>query len=335
MSEQVILITGGTGFVGTHLVEELVARGLKNIFVTEYSPDQSFVHGILPADHIIQLDLTNQQATFQVIQQVKPDWIFHLAAISAASTSFEKASLIFQNNTALQLNLLEAVRVHAPKARVLVVGSGMEYGMVQNSQAPALSSAAKLDDVMYPTIDENTPLSPTNPYGVSKVTQDLLGLSYVYSYKLDVVRVRPFNHIGERQTLDFAIPAFASQIAKIEQGTQDKILVGSLDAVRDLSDVKDVVKAYILLLEKGVTGEVYNVGTGQGLTMQAVLAKMCSLAKVEIRIETDPARFRPVDVPVSVANIKKIRAIGWTPKIPLEQTLQRILDEWRGKSLQT
>lgn len=331
MTDQTILITGGTGFAGSHLVEELLSQGYTKIFVTAYGTEETFVHQLLPADHIIQLDLTDRLATADVIKRVSPTWIFHLAAIAVTSNSFEKAAQIFQNNTLLQLNLLEAVREHAPKARMLVVGSGMEYGMVRTSESAQLPSTSKLDTLNYPSIDENTALNPTNPYAVSKVTQDLLGLSYVFSYQLDVVRVRPFNHIGERQTTDFAIPAFASQIVAIEKGKQEKILVGSLDAVRDFVDVKDVVRAYIILLEHGIKGEVYNVGSGQGYTMQSILAKMCSLSTVEIRVETDPTRFRPIDVPVTVANVKKIRAIGWTPKIPLEDTLARILEEWRKK----
>jgi GDP-4-dehydro-6-deoxy-D-mannose reductase len=333
MKEQVILITGGTGFAGSHLVEELIQRGYTNVYVTAYDSTQSFVHTLLPQDHILKLDLTNQQATFDVIKNLQPAWIFHLAAIAITSNSFEKAASIFQNNISLQLNLLEAVKTNAPKARLLIVGSGMEYGMIKNQSQGVLNSTAPLDHMAYPTIDELTELNPTNPYAVSKVTQDLLGLSYAYSYQLDIVRARPFNHIGERQTTDFAVPSFAQQIVAIERGKQDKILVGSLDGVRDFCDVKDVVKAYILLLEHGKSTEVYNIASGQGYTMQTILAKMSSLAKVPVNIETDPTRFRPIDVPVAVGNIKKIKSIGWTPNIPLDQTLDRVLNEWRGKEL--
>lgn len=331
MNDQIILITGGTGFAGSHLVEELIAQKFAQIYVTAYTDEHSYVHDLLPADHILKLDLSNKDATFDLINKIQPTWIFHLASISIAGNSFEKAASVFQNNIALQLNLLEAVKTHVPKARVLVVGSGMEYGMVNLTTDPQLLSSSHIDQINYPTINEEVNLKPTNPYAVSKVTQDLLGLSYVYSYQLDVVRARPFNHIGERQTTDFAIPSFASQIAQIEQGKLSKISVGSLDAVRDFSDVKDVVKAYILLLQNGVTAEVYNIGSGRGYTIQSVLAKMCSLAKVPITIETDVSRFRVVDVPVAVGNIQKIRAIGWTPNIPLEQTLERVLNEWRNK----
>lgn len=330
MKDQVILITGGTGFAGSHLVEELLSRGYTKVYVTSFGSTTSYVHELLPAEQIISVDLTNKDATFDLIKNLQPAWIFHLASIAIVSYSFEKAANVFQNNIGLQLNLLEGVKVHAPNARVLVVGSGMEYGMMENRENASLASSAHLDEIQYPTLDEHAALNPTSNYAVSKITQDLLGLSYVYSYQLDVVRARPFNHIGERQTADFAIPAFASQIAKIERGEQDKISVGNLEAVRDFTDVKDVVKAYILLLEKGIEGEVYNIGSGKGYTMQSILAKMCSAASVPINVEIDQARYRPVDVPVAVANIKKIKAIGWTPSIPLEDTLQRVLKEWRA-----
>lgn len=325
-----ILITGGTGFVGSHLVQELIARKFTNIYVTTYMPEHSYVSDLLSEDRIIPIDLTDTAATFALIERLQPTWIFHLASIADSGKSFERATAVFQNNIVLQLNILEAVRQKSPKSRLLVIGSGMEYGMIKVEEV-GLFSRDHLDSMRYPTIDESFPLNPTNPYAVSKVTQDLLALSFVYSYDLDIVRVRPFNHIGERQTVDFAIPAFASQISKIEKGEQEKIMVGNLEAVRDFTDVKDVVKSYILLLEKGVKGEVYNVGSAKGYSMQVILAKMCSYAQKHIEIETDPSRVRPVDVPIAVANITKIKSIGWTPSIPLEDTLQRVMDEWRSQ----
>lgn len=329
--ESPILITGGTGFVGSHLVEELKAKGFTNIFVTNYSADAGYVGTLLSADHILTADLTKKDETFSVVERVKPQWIFHLAAIAVVGQSFEQAATIFQNNTLLQLNVLEAMREHVPQARILVIGSGMEYGIVPKLFEQHLGSTQQLDRIDSEGIDEETTLRPTSPYAVSKVTQDLLGLSYAYSYNLDVVRVRPFNHIGERQTTDFAIPAFASQIVAIEQGKQQKIQVGSLEAIRDICDVKDVVKSYILLMQKGQAKEVYNVGGGVGYTMQSILAKMCSLSTVHIPIETDPARFRPIDVPIAIADIRKIKSIGWIPTITLDESLKRVLEEWRGK----
>ncbi len=158
----------------------------------------------------------------------------------------------------------------------------------------------------------------------------MLALSYHYSYDLDIVRARPFNHIGERQTPSFAIPAFAKQIVEIERGNQDKLLVGNLDAIRDFTDVKDMIKAYILLMEKGKSGEVYNIGTGTGYKVQDVLDWLCELSQTEVHIEVDPDKIRPLDVPVAVADNSKISALGWQPTIELKATLQRILDDWRN-----
>lgn len=319
-----VLITGGTGFVGSHLVEELLNRGFSNITVTNYGSNSGHVGTLLTEEQIIRVNLTDRAETFSLIEKLKPDYIFHLASIAVVGDSFDKAAQIFQNNISLQLNLLDAVKQHSPESRVLVVGSGAEYGMITQDSRFQISDDSK-------KITEQFPLNPINPYAVSKVTQDLLGLSYYLSYGLDIVRARPFNHIGERQTTDFAIPAFASQIVKVERGEQDKITIGNLDAVRDFTDVKDVVKAYITLMEKGVAGEVYNIGSGRGYSMQQILDMMMRLAKVEITVETDPAKIRPIDVPVTVADYSKLNALGWEPEIKIEETLGRVIEEWRGK----
>lgn len=319
-----ILITGGTGFVGSHLVDLLLAKGYTQLFVTSYSSDPGYLAGLLPKDHLLPIDLRNRTATAELIKAVQPKWIFHLASIAIVGSSFEKAAEVFQNNISLQLSVLDAVRAHVPDARVLVIGSGMEYGV-------HLEKEAEQKDGVF---SETDPLNPVSPYAVSKATQDLLGLSYALSYNLDIVRVRPFNHIGERQTLDFAIPSFAHQIAQIEQGKQEKISVGNLAAVRDFTDVKDVVRAYLLLMEQGKQAEVYNVGSGKGWTMREILDVLCSLSTTQIDIEVDQSRLRPLDVPVAIAKIEKIKKLGWEPEIELKATLQRILDEWRGKSQQ-
>lgn len=307
-----ILITGGTGFAGSHLVECLLNKGENDVHVTTYGSKPSFVHQVVPAAHIHQINLTDPEATFSLIESLQPTQLYHLAALASAGNSFEMAEKTIHENSRLQINILEAVKQKAPHCRVLVVGSAQEYDVLQ-----------------YPAhrIDELHPLGPSNPYGVSKVTQDLLGLSYAYAYKLDVVRARPFNHIGERQTLDFAIPAFAQQIKDIKNSGSGQIKVGNLEAIRDLSDVKDVVRAYVLLMERAQTAEVYNIGSGQGHRMSEVLELMIRLAGIDVEIVKDPERFRPVDIPEIVADISKISALGWQPEIPLEATLTRVLAE--------
>lgn len=312
---QPLLITGGTGFAGSHLVEALLERGYTNLHVTHFGSHQPELPSTV---QIHQLNLSDRDATFALFSAVKPAVIYHLASFAAVSSSFDQAEAVLQNNIGLQLTVLEATRQFAPTARLLVVGSAEEYGMV------------KLAD--NETVDELFPLNPANPYAVSKTAQDLLAQSYFLSYGLDIVRARPFNHIGERQTPAFAVPAFAKQIVAIERGEQEALQVGNVSAVRDFTDVKDMVRAYIALAERGSAGEVYNLGSGQGHTMQAVLDQLCSLSTTAIKVVTDPSRIRPLDLPRLVANNAKARSLGWSPTIPLHQTLERILKYWREQS---
>lgn len=315
-----ILITGGTGFAGSHLVETLLAAGTpsQDVHVTSFSARRTMVDDLLPAANIHQLNLTDTVATLALIGHLQPAQIYHLAAGAVVGSSFEKTRETLRMHLELQLNLLEAVKTAAPQARVLIVGSAMEY-----------------DCLLYQSDDpirEEHPLGPVSPYAVSKVLQDLLGLSYFYSYKLNIIRVRPFNHIGERQTPDFAIPSFAQQIVAIERGQQSELRVGNLEAVRDFSDVKDVCQAYLLLMAKGEAGEVYNVGSGQGVTMSQVLNWMCELANVTVNVVNDPSKFRPLDVPKIVADTSKIAELGWRAQTPLQDSLQRVLTYWRETS---
>jgi len=312
------LITGGTGFAGSHLVELLLKETAEEIHVTSFSDRKSFVHTLLPETQIHLVDLTNRKKVFELIEELKPSKIYHLAAISEVGKSFEAASEIINNNTILQLNVLEAVREIVPQARVLIVGSAQEYDLIKG-----------LGDRVQGQIDENHPLGPANPYGVSKVSQDLLGLSYFYAYGLDIVRVRPFNHVGERQTPGFVISDFAQAIVKIERAEQDELQVGNLEAIRDFSDVKDIVAGYKLLLEKGEAGEVYNLGSGMGQSVNQVLELMKSLAIVEIPLKVAQNRLRPVDVKMIVADNSKILSLGWQPQFQLKHTLERVLNYWR------
>jgi GDP-4-dehydro-6-deoxy-D-mannose reductase len=313
-----ILITGGTGFAGSHLVEALLQQGFSNIHVTAYSLHENYVTKLLPAEHIHQVNLTNADDTAQLIKQLNPQQIYHLAAIAEAGQSFSAAEQTIVNNTVLQLNLLEATRLHAPQARVLIVGSAQEYDFLK---LPPGEPSIR--------VSEDHPLGPGNPYAVSKVTQDLLGLSYHYAYKLDVVRARPFNHIGERQMPTFAVPAFAQQIALAEKGQSAEITVGNLEGIRDFTDVKDMVAAYILLMEKGQTGEVYNIGSGHGVKMKAVLDELVSFSSFPITVTVDQDKLRPLDVPAVIADNARIKQLGWQPTIPLNDSLLRVLTYWR------
>jgi GDP-4-dehydro-6-deoxy-D-mannose reductase len=308
----VILITGGTGFAGSHLVEYLLSLKEKNIHVTSHSGKDKFLGELLPKENIHRLDLNNQAEVEELIKQLQPDHLYHLASISTVENSFEKMREIMQNNITLQINLLDAVKKYSPNSRVLVITSAEQY--------------KKSDQ----KLSETSALEPNNPYAVSKATQDML--AYVYHVLgLKIIRVRPFNHIGERQKTNFAVPAFASQIAKIEKNQQSVLNVGNLEAIRDFTDVKDMVRAYHLLMTKGELGEVYNIGSGFGIKVKDVLEKLIRLAKVKIQVVEDPARMRPTDNPYIVADNSKIVALGWHPAIPIDQTLARTLNYFRNE----
>ncbi|PIR58600.1 MAG: GDP-mannose 4,6 dehydratase [Candidatus Pacebacteria bacterium CG10_big_fil_rev_8_21_14_0_10_56_10] len=325
MAQPSILITGGTGFAGSHLVELLAGQGnaRPDIHVTQYpgSTDSGVVSQLLPTANIHAVDLIDRSAVNQLINDLKPAQVYHLAALSRVGDSFDQADRVIIDNTQLQLNLLDAVRDHANQARLLVVGSAQEYDVQAGSRDG---------------LTETDLLGPANPYGVSKVAQDLLSLSYHYAYQLRVVRVRPFNHIGERQASGFVVTDFSQQIVERERrassgGQPEPIRVGNLAAVRDFTDVKDVVKAYRLVMERGHPGQVYNVGSGRGRSIQQLLDTMISLANADIAIVKDQAKFRPLDVAAIIADNSKVRSLGWQPAIPLEQTLVRVLDYWRSK----
>lgn len=317
-SQPVVLVTGGTGFVGSHLVEALLETGEVEVHTTAYNSIDNYVKKILPYNQVHQLNLLDQDATFRLIEQLQPDYIYHLAALAAVGKSFANIKKVLDNNTQLQLNLLEAVRQYAPRAKMLVIGSAMEYDL-----------ANAYPDHQPTAVTETYPLGPASPYAVSKVMQDLLAGSYAQSFKLNIIRVRSFNHIGERQSPDFAIPAFAQQIVAIENQEQEMLRVGNLESIRDFTDVKDTVKAYILLMERGQVGQVYNVGSGVGVSMQQILDQLIELSSAKIKIEIDESKIRPIDIPVAVADPSRINALGWQPQIELRDTLQRILKHWR------
>jgi GDP-4-dehydro-6-deoxy-D-mannose reductase len=316
MTEQpTILITGGTGFAGSHLVEMLLGKNTPaaKLHVTSLFNKPSYTSTLLPGENIHVVDLTQSAKVNQLLATVKPDHIYHLASFSSPSLSLENTTKAIETNVEIQLNVLEAMRQNTPQARLLSIGSAAEYA---GSDKP---------------LTEESPLGPHDPYGVSKVAQDMLAYSYTKRYQLDIVRVRPFNHIGERQELGFVVSDFAEQIIKIEHGDQQDMRVGNLDVTRDFSDVKDVVRGYALLMESGKTGEVYNLGSGQDVTIMQLLEKMKQLSTTDFPIHIEDKKLRPGDVKRSVADISKISKLGWQPTIPLEETLARILNWWRDQ----
>lgn len=310
-----VLITGIAGFAGSALASLLLDEPGLEIHGTIHRHDWR-IRAMRGHLHLHKGDLRNPSWVDEMIQEVQPDLLLHLAAWSDVGGSWAQPWVAYELNIHCQLNLLEAVRRFAPKCRVLVVGSNEVYGRVRAEDLP---------------VDEETPFRPNSPYGVSKIAQDMMGYQYWCNYGLPVVRVRSFNNIGPGQADDFVASAFARQIAEIEAGQREAVLqVGNLTAVRDFTDVRDVVAAYWLAAQKGEPGAVYNVGSGQGQSIQAILDILLEMNSANIRVEEDPSRLRPSDVPVMICdNRRLIAATGWQPGIDLRHTLQDVLNGWR------
>jgi GDP-4-dehydro-6-deoxy-D-mannose reductase len=295
------LITGAGGFVGGHLRAYLLAHTDWELLGTVY-PHHVEVERPEPRLQLKHADLRDREGV--------------RAAQTFVPTSFADPWDTLENNIRGELNLLEVVRQSGREIRVLIIGSNEEYGAPKSDELP---------------LTEENPLRPNNPYAISKLTQDFLGLQYHLSYELPVVRVRPFNHTGPGQSPRFVVPAFASQIAHIEAGLQEPVMkVGNLEAARDFTDVRDIVRAYHLAATQGEPGEVYNLASGQPQSVRGMLETLLSYAQVEIRVERDPDRYRPIDVPVVYGNSEKFhRLTGWEPQILFDQTLQDTLEYWR------
>ncbi|MBI2032933.1 MAG: GDP-mannose 4,6-dehydratase [Candidatus Levybacteria bacterium] len=315
---QKVLVTGISGFAGSHLAECILSSSsytLSGTYLSEKSLLNLGNHREKISLH--QADLTDKKVTTDVISFTKPDLIFHLAALTAPGESFKHPSETITTNVSMQVNVLEAAREHVPSARILIISSADAYGMVDPSDLP---------------IDEETPFKPGNPYSVSKIVQDYLGLEYQLAYNMQIIRVRPFNHIGPRQESKFVISAFAKQIAEIEKGKKEPVLlVGNLEAKRDFTDVRDIVRAYGMIMEKSNSGEVYNIGSGISHTISDMLDKLLSLSTASIDVKIDQSLLRPGDTPELRCDYSKLQsAIGWRPQIPLDKTLKDTLDYWRS-----
>ncbi len=314
-----ILITGITGFVGSHLTEYALSRGDVEVFGTvRWRSRLENIEHLLDRVHLVDCDLRDAAAVRKTLDDVRPDYIFHLAAQSYVPTSWKAPAETLTTNIISQLNVLEALRDLGLQARMHVAGSSEEYGLVFEHETP---------------ITEENPLRPLSPYAVSKVAQDMLAFQYHRSYGIHVVRTRAFNHEGPRRGHVFVTSNFARQIAEIEKGKKSPVIeVGNLNARRDFTDVRDMVKAYWLALEKGEAGEVYNIGSGRVFSIREVLDMLLSYTEREIEIRPVPERMRPSDVELLVCDCGKFRGItGWNPDIPFEKTLRDTLDYWRER----
>jgi len=312
-----ILITGITGFAGSFLAEHLLELGYD--VCGTYLSDDSLVNvdSIKNKIQLEKINLLDFDKVDLLIKKTHPDGLFNLAAFTSPARSFKDPIGCFHNNIDTQLAIFEAVRKYNDACRIVAVSSSEIYGNVKNEDLP---------------IDENTPFSPTSPYAVSKIAQDYMSYQYFISYKMNIVRVRPFNHIGPRQSDAFVVSSFAHQIAEFEKKDGKRQLkVGNLITHRDFTDVRDVVRAYALLFEKGKAGEVYNIGQGKSYKIEDILNKLLSFAVSKIEHEVDPALFRPADIPDIICdNTKTSQLTGWKPQIPLDQSLKDTLDYWRN-----
>lgn len=307
------LIIGAAGFVGGYLIRELKAAGWE-------------VHATcLPNEEIKEecpvhiLDILKKEDISPLLDDIKPDIVYHLAAQSSVSVSWKRPQLTAEINVVGSINVLEAVRDAEKKdIRLVLIGSGEEYGYIREGACP---------------LSESEPLNPGNIYAATKACQDMLGKIYTRAYKMDIIMVRAFNHSGPAQSNIFVISDFCRQIAEIEKGMKEPVIsVGNLSAKRDFTDVRDVVRAYRLLGEKGVSGNVYNVGRGKAVEIQYILDTALSYADKPIEVKQDPARMRASDIPLIEPDVSHIHEdTGWSAEITMEQTIKDTLDYWRHK----
>ena len=313
-----VLITGITGMVGSHMAE----------YILNNHPNVE-IHGLIrwrsPLDNIrdVKSKITLHQAELRdlnsiigLLRKTEPDWIFHLAAQSYVTSSFDAPADTIQTNVIGTTNLLDAIRITEIDPKIHICSSSEVYGQVTEDETP---------------IRETNPFRPASPYAVSKVGEDMIALQYFLSYGIKTIRTRMFTHTGPRRGDVFAESAFAKQIAEIEAGMRvNPMKVGNLDSVRTFADVRDAVRAYWLLLEKCPHGEVYNIGGNRTMTVGEMLDILKSMARCKIEHEVDPALLRPSDVTLQIPSIDKfVKETGWKPEIKFEKTLDDLLNYWR------
>lgn len=313
-----VLITGISGFAGSHLAELALSKGAKVFGIIRWRSRRENIEHLEDQIELIDCDLKDATSVRNCLVKSQPDLIFHLAAQSFVPTSWHAPVETLCTNIIGQVNIFEAVRDLEMKPRIQLACSSEEYGMVYEDEIP---------------IKEDNPLRPLSPYAVSKVTQDMLGYQYFMSYGMEVIRTRAFNHTGPRRGYVFVTSNFAKQIAEIEKGKREPVIhTGNLEARRDFSDVRDVVRAYWLVLEKGKAGDVYNIASGRVVTIKEMLDILLSKSTARVKTKQDPSRMRPSDVELLVGDFAKItEQTGWKPEIPLEKTLEDLLNYWRER----
>ena len=308
------LVTGAAGFVGGYLTAALAEADAEVLGLDAAAPAQAAAGA-----PVLRCDLSDTGAVARAVEQFAPDVVFHLAAQSSAGRSFEDPRGTFEANVLAAVDLFEVLRRRAPGARVVVVGSGEEYGLRSPGEMP---------------LGENAPVEPANPYAASKAAQNLLAMQYRRAYGLDVVATRSFSHTGPGQRDAFVLPSFARQCAEIRAGGREAVIrTGNLAVTRDYLDVRDVARAYIAIAGKGISGATYNVCSGEGLDLGQALETLISFAGGGIRVETDPALLRPIDAPILVGDNGRLRTeCGWRPRIAPQRMLEDLFSWWRERA---
>ncbi|HZU78669.1 MAG TPA: GDP-mannose 4,6-dehydratase [Acidimicrobiales bacterium] len=290
------LVTGGRGFVGHWLAEHLRSCGDEVVAIDQ------------------EVDVTDADAVRRAVDDAAPEAVYHLAALAHVGQSWTDPDTVFKVNALGTMHILDAARTCTPAPRVLLVSSAEVYGVVREDALP---------------VTEEVELAPVTPYAASKVAAEYMGVQAFLAHGLPVVRVRPFNHVGPGQRADFVVPALAERIVEARRAGRPTLAVGNLSARRDLTDVRDVVRAYRLLVERGTPGEVYNVCAGEARSIRQLAERMLELSGVDLRLEVDPALVRPVDVPVVLGDPAKLHgATGWHPEIDIDRTLADVLEQW-------
>jgi GDP-4-dehydro-6-deoxy-D-mannose reductase len=315
-----VLITGIAGFAGRHLARLLLARG-DEVHGTIHRPESLAALAMaLPAlrgDRLHRVDIREAKDVAEALKRAAPDAVIHLAGLTFVPDSHADPAAFFRVNVLGLIHLLAAVRDRAAPCRTVVVGSANAYGALEPSDLP---------------VGEGCPMRPISPYGASKAAADLIAYQWGRSYDLDVVRLRPFNHTGPGQRPEFVCPDFARQLAAIARGEKPaRVEVGNLDVVRDFSDVRDVVAAYVAALERGRKGEAYNVCSGVGHSVREMLSALIELSGCTVEVVGAAERTRAIDVPEVVGSFAKLRRdTGWSPRIEWRRMLADVYAEWRG-----
>ncbi|MFA5054803.1 MAG: GDP-mannose 4,6-dehydratase [Dehalococcoidia bacterium] len=311
------LITGITGFAGSHLAELLLNKKMEVYGTARWRSKLDNIEHIKNDIHLLTADMRDGHSMEIVLAESKPDYIFHLAAQSFVPMSWRAPADTMETNVIGTIHLFEAVRKLDINPKIQVAGSSEEYGMVDQNELP---------------IKEDNPLRPLSPYAVSKVAVDKLSYQYHMSYKLNIVVTRGFNHTGPRRGEVFVSSNFAKQIAEIEKGASPIIHVGNLKAMRDFTDVRDMVKGYLLAIEKCQPGETYNICSGKTVRIQELLDILMTMTPKKIKVQQDPDRMRPSDVEVLQGDCTKFKKqTGWKQTIPFEKTMEDLLNYWRER----